>query len=298
MAIDRTSTAPHPYPDNAAMTAAPLPLRIEAAPDPLECGLEPLLGEPFASAWAGPTPPSADPLRARLLERAAAAHAAAAPMLTARLRRLSVQAPSPGVALRTLYEAPAGRPLRPGEPRRARLLQLAPGSRWLGADPTRHREWLVLRGEARVGAVALGERDYRAEPAGTAAPEVSSTTGAWLFVRESDLPARPGDQPLTVRDAEAGWPEFAPGVRRRVLWQRDGAAALLYHTGPGAVVPHHTHGHDEECLMLQGELFLDDLLLQAGDYQVAPAGTGHRVTTTDTGVVLFAHGDLELRFVT
>ena len=32
-------------------------------------------------------------------------------------------------------------------------------------------------------------------------------------------------------------------------------------------MPQHTHGHDEECLMVQGELFLDDLLLQEGDYQ-------------------------------
>ena len=27
---------------------------------------------------------------------------------------------------------------------------------------------------------------------------------------------------------------------------------------------------------------LDDLLLQTGDYQVAPVGTGHRITETDT----------------
>ena len=79
--------------------------------------------------------------------------------------------------------------------------------------------------------------------------------------------------------------------------ERDGQAALLYLADPGAQVPVHTHGHDEECLMVQGELFLDDLLLQAGDYQLAPAGTGHRITETDTGVVIYAHGDLDLQFV-
>ena len=103
--------------------------------------------------------------------------------------------------------------------------------------------------------------------------------------------------PLTVRDAEAGWPDYAPGIRRRVLWQREGQAALLYHARPGAAVPHHTHGHDEECLMVRGELFLDDILLQEGDYQLAPAGTDHRITQTDTGVVIWAHGDCDLRFV-
>ena len=72
---------------------------------------------------------------------------------------------------------------------------------------------------------------------------------------------------------------------------------MLYHADPGAQVPQHRHGHDEECLMVQGELFLDDLLLQTGDYQLAPACSGHRVTQTDTRVVLYAHGDLDLQFV-
>ena len=71
---------------------------------------------------------------------------------------------------------------------------------------------------------------------------------------------------------------------------------MLYLAQPGAQVPRHTHGHDEECLMVQGELFLDDLLLQPGDYQLAPAGTGHFITETDTGVVIYAHGDLDLQF--
>jgi quercetin dioxygenase-like cupin family protein len=108
--------------------------------------------------------------------------------------------------------------------------------------------------------------------------------------------ARAGDAALTVRDAYAGWPEYAPGIQRRVLWQREGEAAMLYCAQPGAAVPLHTHGHDEECLMVQGELFLDDVLLQEGDYQLAPAGTGHRITETDTGVVIYAHGDLDLKF--
>jgi hypothetical protein len=39
------------------------------------------------------------------------------------------------------------------------------------------------------------------------------------------------------------------------------------------------------------------VLLQPGDYQLALAGTGHRITATDTGVVIYAHGDLDLQFV-
>jgi quercetin dioxygenase-like cupin family protein len=31
-----------------------------------------------------------------------------------------------------------------------------------------------------------------------------------------------------------------------VLWQREGHVAMLYCTQPGAQVPPHSHGHDEE----------------------------------------------------
>ena len=48
--------------------------------------------------------------------------------------------------------------------------------------------------------------------------------------------------------------------------------------------------------MVAGELYLDDTLLLEGDYQLAKASSGHVVTHTDTGVVLYAHGDLDLAF--
>lgn len=100
-----------------------------------------------------------------------------------------------------------------------------------------------------------------------------------------------------MRDVDAGWLDYAPGIRRRVLWQHEGQAAMLYYAQAGAAVPKHSPGHDEDCLMVQGELFLDDVLLQEGDYQLAPACTGHRITETDTGVVIYAHGDLDLKFI-
>lgn len=271
------------------------PPRILPAPDLIDPELAPLLGEPFASAWSA-EPGAALPLRTRLQARLAASKAASAAMVTARWQQLATEQPAAGVSLRTLYAAPSDRPLRPGEPLRARMVELAPGARWRGPDPALHREWLLLRGSAQVGDTPLALRDYRATPAGWAAEVVHSAEGALLFLRESQLPAPGLTQPLTVRDAEAGWPAYAPGISRRVLWQDQGQAALLYLAEPGASVPQHSHGHDEECLMVQGELFLDDLLLQEGDYQLAPAGTGHRITETDTGVVIYAHGDLDLRF--
>lgn len=282
------------------MASSRPPLHIDPAPDPVDRDLEPLLSEPFAAAWsaAGTAPrTAADPLRARLLGRLAASKAASAAMVTVRLRDLGRVSVAKGVSVRTLYAAPSDRPLRPGEPLRASLVELQPGAGWTGPGPAHHREWLVLRGGARVGGAALEVRDYRVTPSGLAAEPVDSESGALLFLRESVLPAHRAGEAVTVRDANSDWPHYAPGIRRRVLWQHEGQAALLYHAEPGASVPVHTHGHDEECLMVQGELFLDDILLQEGDYQLAPAGTGHRITETDTGVVIYAHGDLDLKFV-
>lgn len=277
--------------DNAPMPLADPPAVVDQ-------DLEPLLAAPFAQAWEqAPEPTAAAGVRQRLAARLASSRAAEAPMLTRRRRGTPADALAAGVRAQTLYVAEAGRTLRPGEPLRVRLIELdgaaslAPGA--LPAD--RHREILVLAGGITVSGEALSLRDYHLVPAGHPSPPIASDHGALVFVRESALvDAGP---PRTVRDAEAGWPDFAPGIRRRVLWSGNGEAALLYHADAGAAVPAHSHGHDEECLMVQGELFLDDLLLQGGDWQLAPAGTGHRITATDTGVVIYAHGDLDLRFV-
>ena len=79
-----------------------------------------------------------------------------------------------------------------------------------------------------------------------------------------------------------------------MLWASNGEATLLYRASAGAQVPSHGHQRDEECLMIEGEVFLDDVLLCAGDYQLAPAGTAHGGVSTDSGGLIFAHGDLDL----
>jgi quercetin dioxygenase-like cupin family protein len=81
------------------------------------------------------------------------------------------------------------------------------------------------------------------------------------------------------------------------LWGHPDCTSMLVRFAPGAGVPDHQHAVHEDCLMLEGEMFLGDILLRPGDYQLAPAGSGHLATETDTGVVIYAHGDLDLRFV-
>lgn len=253
--------------------------------------LSPLLSEPFARAWATEAAGLPGRLGERLGGRLAQSLKAEQGMVTVRRRKSEPQVLAEGAQQRALYRAPADRPARPGEPRAVSVIELDAGAH-LALSAGGPREFLVLRGSATVDGELLALRDFLLLPAG-AAPHITSEAGAHVFVREAD---GPGAGRTLVRDREAGWPEFAPGISRRVLWTAGGEAALLYRADPGASVPGHGHGHDEECLMVQGELFLDDVLLQQGDYQLAPAGTGHRITETDTGVIIYAHGDLDLQF--
>lgn len=253
--------------------------------------LSPLLSEPFARAWTAP--PAAAPgsaLAGRLRQRIQRSLLAEQGLVTVRARSAQWQALAPGVWQRWLYQAPHPASSRPGEPLGARVVELSAGST-VALTGSGALALLVMQGAVSVDGEQLGLRDYLHVPAGVAV-RLASAPGAEVFVREAD--GGPAARTL-VRDAEAGWPEFVPGIRRRVLWAAAGQAAMLYRADAGAQVPLHRHGHDEECLMLEGELFLDDVLLQAGDYQLAPAGTGHQVTETDTGAMLYAHGDLDLR---
>ncbi|MFG6462872.1 cupin domain-containing protein [Roseateles sp. DXS20W] len=264
---------------------------MPTTPEPQDDDLSLLLSEPFARAWAAPAPGLPRRLAERLGDRLARSLRAEQGMCTVRRRHAAAQPLGDGALQRPLYRAPADRPARPGEPRAASVVELQAGAA-LALPAGGAREFLVLRGSVDVDGEGLSLRDFLLLPAGNA-PRLRSTDGAHVFVREAD---EPGAGRTLVRDREAGWPEFAPGIRRRVLWTAGGQAALLYRADPGAAVPGHSHGHDEECLMVQGELFLDDVLLQPGDYQLAPAGTGHRITQTDTGVIIYAHGDLDLQF--
>lgn len=263
------------------------------APDPLDDECVGLLREPFGSVWGLPAGRPAI-LRERVLDRVTRSARASRAFVTVRRLDGLPEALADGLAAGTLYEA-SSRPARPGEPRRVRILELAPGAHWSPDVACSDRsEWLVLSGDVRLGTIELAACDFHAAAAGRGPSTIASEGGARLYLREAPERGATTQATCTVRDASAGWADFAPGIKRRVLWAHAGEAALLYHALPGAQVPRHSHGHDEECLMIDGDIFLDDVLLRAGDYQLAPAGTVHGGVSTDTGLLLFAHGDLDL----
>jgi anti-sigma factor ChrR (cupin superfamily) len=99
-----------------------------------------------------------------------------------------------------------------------------------------------------------------------------------------------GGEPLTVRAGEGEWVDFAPGVQAKSLWRDAESQSMLLRLQPGARIAGHPHALDEECLMIEGEAFLGDTLLRAGEFQLARAGTSHRDLVSDVGALLYVHG--------
>jgi quercetin dioxygenase-like cupin family protein len=282
----------------------PLPFDIRAAASLADEELAPMMDESFAGQMATDLKPSPT-LLAGILGRVRSSVAKASDKTLARGSRIAKNMIGEGVSAKTLFKSDSAS-LRLGEPVRVCILEFNPGSRLSMAQASANgalsagsidREWLVLKGDITLAGEMLSDRDYKIMPRAYALHDCESITGAVVLVRESMLAKSLSDAPVSMIDSCDHWPEYAPGIRRRVLWERDGQAAMLYLTEPLAEVPHHSHHHDEECFMVQGELYLDDTLLMEGDYQLAKGGSQHEVTRTDTGVVLFAHGDVDLRFI-
>lgn len=89
------------------------------------------------------------------------------------------------------------------------------------------------------------------------------------------------------------WIASRAGVMVLPLASHREVVSMLVRFEAGAGVPDHGHDIDEECLVLEGEMFLGDMLLRPGDYQLAPAGGTHFGETSDTGVLFFFHGALD-----
>lgn len=278
---------------------------IRPAPDPLAEESTALLQGGLAEAW----PSSAAPigLRDRLAHRASQSAVRIRSMVNVRQRERVLVAQSPGVRVQRVYQQQPGAPLRLGEPLLVCVAEIDPGARWqMPAAPADvGRDWLLVDGSASLKAegeeaVALGPLDYHVQgsgPSQRAATVQAGDGGATVMLRERALPAEAAGGTCTARESPEAWEDYAPLIKRRVLWRHGPMAAMLWLAAPGATVPHHQHGHDEECLMLRGDLFQDDYLLREGDYQLAPGGSSHETVNTDTGALIYAHGDLDMRIV-
>jgi len=218
-----------------------------------------------------------------------------------------------------VVHAAVGAARRRGQAERLRLVELAAGASCrLPLLPGLGWECLLLVGAATVDGELLGTLDYQRRPAGPrrlvidcaprpaepavprgelgspAKPDLlKGLVGARLLVREF-RPSPADAKPVSQRAARSCWELLPGGVARRQLGSSDFEHTSLQRLAPGSKLPPHRHAQDEECLLLEGELFVEDRLLRVGDYHLAPAGSTHTSITTESGALLYRHGDGEL----
>jgi len=178
-----------------------------------------------------------------------------------------------------------------GEAERLRWVDLAPGARLeLPLQPGSGFALLVCEGEARVGGERCGPFDYRE---GSACPRLAlaSDGGARLLLHERAAASDTGFAAPTPMP----WQTLAPGLSLRLLaWPRDGGVApFLLRLAAGTAIPPHRHRHDEWCMLLDGEMHSEDLLLLPGDFQLARAGGLHREVASERGALLYIRGEVE-----
>jgi hypothetical protein len=237
--------------------------------------------------------PASLQVRSRLLGRVADSAERHRGLVVVRPRHLPALPLAEGVTVRWLYRTDSTRARRAGEPQRLALIALQAGARLdsgLGLAH-RHSEWLVMSGSVTLDGVALDTLDHHGHAASPREPVLASAAGATIYLRDN------GDEPSpagTSRERQAQWENFAPGIRRRLLWQAGNACAYVARAQVGAAVPAHGHRNDEECLMIEGELFTGDILIREHEFQLAPAGFEHGLVQAATACVVYLRGDAEL----
>lgn len=96
----------------------------------------------------------------------------------------------------------------------------------------------------------------------------------------------------TIRVSEGEWVSPVPGAQVKILHQDGDSLTYLARLEAGFEMQGHPHPVDEECIMLEGDLWLGDLHLKAGDYHYAEKGVHHGRLKTDTGALVFLKGPL------
>jgi quercetin dioxygenase-like cupin family protein len=94
----------------------------------------------------------------------------------------------------------------------------------------------------------------------------------------------------TIRSAEGEWKPFLPKIAIKVLRREAGSQSYLLRLDPGAALLPHEHPDDEECVVLEGEVRIGDIVASKGDYHLAPKGVAHGAIVSEQGALLFLRG--------
>jgi anti-sigma factor ChrR (cupin superfamily) len=101
----------------------------------------------------------------------------------------------------------------------------------------------------------------------------------------------------TIRAADMQWQTVGPGVELKILRvdRERNDQTVLIRMQPGAVVVGHTHTQEEECFVLEGEVFIGGHRLGQGDMHVARPGVKHEPIHAPLGALLMIRSEMPPR---
>jgi quercetin dioxygenase-like cupin family protein len=200
-----------------------------------------------------------------------------------------------GIRYKPLWESPQGNSV---------LVEFAPGASLPLHRHSYLEEGIVLSGSLQLDELELTQFDYHVSPAGSRHNRIQSKQGALAYLRGSSL-----GQPLSmfkevlggllpnnhkesesIFNSESGWVKAQDGLYQKDLWSDGTVASRFFRIAAGTKIDGRNHLLDEECMMLSGDVFLGDILLQQGDYHLAPAGSKHLEIGSDIGGLFFVRG--------
>jgi anti-sigma factor ChrR (cupin superfamily) len=97
----------------------------------------------------------------------------------------------------------------------------------------------------------------------------------------------------TIRAGAMRWVNAGPGVEVMVLRSSDerNDQTVLIRMQPGSVVVGHRHTQEEECWILEGEVFIGEHRLMRGDMHVAYPGAVHEPITAPQGALVLIRSE-------
>ncbi|MFK7958616.1 MAG: cupin domain-containing protein [Lysobacterales bacterium] len=101
------------------------------------------------------------------------------------------------------------------------------------------------------------------------------------------------EPPLNVIRADDGqWLPLEPGITMKPLYRSpdNGRVTALWKVEAGTNVAAHDHQEDEECLVLEGEIVVSGVTINAGDYLLGKKGQPHPVIECPRGALLLLRG--------
>jgi quercetin dioxygenase-like cupin family protein len=103
----------------------------------------------------------------------------------------------------------------------------------------------------------------------------------------------------TVRAESVEWLSVWPNVWVKMLRQEPASnlQMVLFRIKPGGIVPAHVHTKEEECLVLDGEIFIGDHRVGEGDLHVAKPGAEHGDITTRTGATVLVRSEIPPKYL-